>query len=158
MAKNTTHHYTTNVIWTGNRGEGTLNYRTYSRDFEIQSEGKSKIYASSDPNFLGNPQNYNPEEMLVASLSGCHMLWYLHLCAEAGVVVIDYRDSPTGLMKESVQNGGQFKQVTLNPTVIIARESDIIKATQLHNQAHKMCFIANSVNFSVKHNSVCKYQ
>ena len=158
MPKNKTHHYQTKILWIGNKGEGTSNYRAYSRNFDLLSKGKSIISASSDPNFLGDPQRYNPEEMLVASLSGCHMLWYLHLCAEAGVVVIDYIDEATGIMEESSQNGGQFKEVILNPKVIISADSNINKANQLHEKAHKMCFIANSVNFSVKHNPLCNFQ
>src|SRR5690606_14716168 len=114
MSNNKTHHYLTNILWTGNKGEGTSGYRAYSRNFDIQSKGKNIILASSDPNFLGDAQRYNPEEMLVASLSGCHMLWYLHLCAEAGVIVLNYSDEASGIMEETSSTGGQFKEVTLN--------------------------------------------
>lgn len=158
MPKSKTHQYLTNILWSGNKGEGTSGYRAYSRNFDIQSKGKNIIFASSDPNFLGDPQRYNPEEMLVASLSGCHMLWYLHLCAEAGVIVLDYSDEASGVMEESPQNGGHFREVTLNPIVKISSDSDINKAILLHTKAHQMCFIANSVNFTVKHNPTCNFK
>jgi organic hydroperoxide reductase OsmC/OhrA len=143
------HCYAARIRWTGNIGEGTKDYTSYKRDHEIQVDGRTAIHGSSDPAFHGNPTCYSPEDLLVASLSSCHMLWYLHLCAVAGVVVTAYVDNATGTMAERKHGGGHFKEVTLHPSVIITASSDIKLAKDLHDRAHELCFIANSVNFSV---------
>jgi organic hydroperoxide reductase OsmC/OhrA len=144
------HSYALQVRWTGNTGEGTKNYRSYARDYLIQAEGKAAVEGSSDPAFRGDVLRYNPEELLVASLSSCHMLWYLHLCAVNGVVVLGYEDAASGTMRETDSGSGSFAKVELHPKVTIASNSDSAKATTLHEEAHKNCFIANSVNFSVQ--------
>jgi organic hydroperoxide reductase OsmC/OhrA len=143
------HHYTTTVRWTGNLGSGTSGYRGYSRDHVISIAGKPDIPGSSDSAFRGDASRYNPEEMLVAALSSCHMLWYLHLCADAGVVVVSYEDAATGIMVESADGSGQFTGVTLAPIVVVADAAMIETARQLHHKAHDMCFIARSVRFGV---------
>ena len=143
------HSYSVNVRWTGNLGQGTANYRGYKRDHEISAQGKPPVPASSDPNFRGDRTRYNPEELLVASLSACHMLWYLHLCSEAGIVVTDYEDEAKGVMTETSDGGGHFTSVTLRPAVKVAAGADNELAMKLHDKAHHLCFIANSVNFPV---------
>ena len=143
------HHYETTVRWTGNLGTGTSAYRAYGRDHEISSPGKPPIPGSSDPAFRGDASRYNPEDMLVASLSTCHMLWYLHLCAVGKVVVLEYEDHASGFMEEYADGGGRFVEVTLRPTIVITPESDIETAKHLHHDAHAKCFVANSVNFPV---------
>ena len=148
------HHYKTTIEWTGNLGSGTTSYTTYSRDHVIKIEGKKSIKGSSDPAFRGNRSRYNPEEMLVASLSSCHMLWYLHLCAEAKVIVTDYIDQASGTMIETSSGGGRFSEVTLHPHVTVADKSMIETATKLHHKANELCFIANSCNFPVHHKPV----
>jgi organic hydroperoxide reductase OsmC/OhrA len=145
------HRYRVSVRWTGNTGTGTAGYRTYERRHEISAEGKPLIAASSDPAFRGDRARWNPEELLVAALSSCHQLWYLHLCAEAGIVVVDYADHAEGKMVETADGAGQFERVTLRPRVAIAPGSDAVKALALHGEAHAKCFIARSVNFSVDH-------
>ncbi len=146
------HKYSVNVVWTGNTGSGTSDYRSYLRDHEINVAGKSPIDGSADPKFRGNPARYNPEELLVASLSTCHMLWYLHLCADAGVVVVSYEDRAEGTMEESSDGAGRFVQVTLHPRVHVRGSID--RAEALHERAHELCYIANSVNFPVHHQAV----
>ena len=143
------HHYTTQVEWTGNRGTGTSGYRAYSRDHVIRIPGKPDIPGSSDPHFLGDPTRHNPEEMLVAALSACHMLWYLHLCAEAGIVVTTYRDAGEGTMALDADGGGRFTDVTLRPEITLAAGANMAKARALHHDAHEKCFIARSMNFPV---------
>ena len=143
------HSYAVNVRWTGNIGQGTANYRGYKRDHEISAPGKPPVPASSDPNFRGDRTRYNPEELLVASLSACHMLWYLHLCSEAGIVIVSYEDNAKGAMVETKDGGGHFTKVTLRPAVTFAAGVDTQSAMQLHDKAHHLCFIANSVNFPV---------
>jgi organic hydroperoxide reductase OsmC/OhrA len=143
------HRYHTQVLWTGNTGQGTANYKAYERSHEIIVAGKPSILGSSDPAFRGDKTKYNPEELLVSSLSACHMLWYLHLCAEASIVVTHYLDQAIGTMQETKDGGGRFTEVLLKPTVTITPDSDRHQAAQLHEQAHQLCFIANSMNFPV---------
>ena len=142
------HAYTTKITWTGNNGEGTKNYIGYRRDHTIESSGKPPIEASSDPAFRGDPTRYNPEELLLASLSSCHLLWYLHLCASNGIVAETYEDVPSGVMDEAEDGSGKFIRVDLNPVVIISSGAPAL-AIDLHHEAHRKCFIANSVNFPV---------
>src|SRR5215510_142107 len=149
---NKTHHYALTVTWTGNTGTGTSGYREYERRHEISASAqKPPIPGSSDPAFRGDPTRWNPEELLVAALSACHKLWYLHLCAEAGVIVTAYFDHADGVMEETADGSGRFLSVTLRPRVKIASGSDLAKARALHDTAHQKCFIANSVNFPVHH-------
>ncbi|WP_044562992.1 OsmC family protein [Azospirillum sp. B4] len=148
------HTYRVTVTWTGNTGAGTAGYRAYSRDHEIAAVGKPVIPGSSDPAFLGAATRYNPEEMLVASLSACHKLWYLHLAAEAGLVVTAYRDAAEGTMAETGDGNGHFTRVLLRPHVSLSAAgtagADVALAQALHEKAHHFCFIANSVNFPVE--------
>lgn len=143
------HNYSMIIDWTGSTQGTTQSYTSYSRDFTVHCEGKQDFYGSSDPAFRGDPKLYNPEEMLVASIASCHMLWYLHLCAVNHIHVLSYKDSAKGIMVED-KNGGRFTEVTLQPEVIIKEGNDQKLALQLHEEAHKQCFIANSVNFLVK--------
>jgi organic hydroperoxide reductase OsmC/OhrA len=144
------HTYDTVVTWTGNRGTGTSSYRHYDRAHEVTADGPTKILGSSDPAFRGDPARWNPEQLLVAALSQCHMLWYLHQCADAGVVVTGYVDHAHGTMAETDQ-GGHFTEVVLRPQVRVAAPSMVEAAMALHGAAHRACFIANSVNFPVRH-------
>jgi organic hydroperoxide reductase OsmC/OhrA len=148
------HSYAVTVTWTGNQGTGTRGYRDYRRSHEISAAGKPSIAGSSDPAFRGDRACWNPEDLLVASLSACHKLWYLHLCAEAGVVVEAYVDEAVGVMEEAADGGGQFVEVVLRPRVRLAPLSDRNKAQSLHHEAHAKCFIARSVNFPVRCESV----
>jgi organic hydroperoxide reductase OsmC/OhrA len=150
------HHYKATIIWTGNRGQGTKNYESYDRNHTISIDNKVDIPASSDPAFLGDNAKHNPEELLVSSISACHMLWYLHLCSQSGVVVTDYIDKATGIMKETESGGGHFTEVTLNPVVTVSEASMVEKANELHKKANELCFIANSVNFPVYHRPTTK--
>ncbi|OLT19402.1 peroxiredoxin [Actinomadura sp. CNU-125] len=146
-----THRYEVSVAWTGNTGTGTSSYRAFERAHEIRAEGKPPIAGSADPAFRGDPARWNPEELLVASLSECHMLWFLHLCAAAGVVVTAYTDDPIGTMAETAGGGGRFEEVVLRPRVTLADPARAAETAALHERAHELCFIANSVNFPVRH-------
>jgi organic hydroperoxide reductase OsmC/OhrA len=150
------HSFKLTVKWTGNKGVGTSKYDSYARDHLIYVENKPALLGSSDPIFKGDGSKHNPEDLFIASLSSCHMLWYLHLCADAGVVVVDYIDNATGHLKvQENGDGGCFTEVTLNPIVIVNEHSMIPKALALHQQANEKCFIANSLNFKVNHNPIC---
>ena len=150
------HEYKTSITWTGNKGSGTNDYRQYERSHTIRIDHKVDILASSDAPFRGDVSKHNPEDMLVASLSSCHMLWYLHLCADAGVIVTDYVDNALGTMVEVPGGGGHFTEVMLNPVVTVTDKAMIDKANALHDKAHEKCFIASSMNFPVRHTPVCK--
>jgi organic hydroperoxide reductase OsmC/OhrA len=147
-----THHYETQLKWTGNRGTGTSDYRAYSRDHEHSAPGKGAIIpGSSDPAFRGDPTRYNPEELLVASLSSCHMLWMLHLCAVAGITVVEYTDQASGTLVETDDGGGELTDVLLRPHLVITDPAKVDEAIALNARAHHLCFIARSVRFPVKH-------
>jgi len=146
-----THRYELTLTWTGNDGSGTSAYRAYRRDHELLAPGKAAIAGSADPKFRGDAARWNPEELLLGSLAACHQLWYLHLCADAGVIVESYADHPQGFMQESADGGGQFTRVVLRPRVRLAAGSSRELALALHAQAHALCFIARSVNFPVEH-------
>jgi len=146
------HRYEVTIAWTGNTGSGTVNYRAYGRSHEISSAApKPVIPGSADPLFRGDKTRWNPEELLVASIAACHQLWYLHLCAVAGIVVTAYVDHAEGELAEDADGSGRFRRVTLRPEVTVAPGGDLALAAALHNEAHAKCFIANSVNFPVEH-------
>jgi len=143
------HHYDLTVTWTGNTGTGTSGYQAFERSHEVSVEGKHVIAGSADPAFRGALDRWTPEELLVASLSQCHMLWYLVLCAREGIVVTDYVDRPSGTIVETADGGGHFEAVSLRPHVIITAKDKVERATALHERAHALCWVANSVNFPV---------
>jgi organic hydroperoxide reductase OsmC/OhrA len=144
------HHYKVRTVWTGNRGTGTSGYRAYDRAHVVKIDGKADILGSSDANFRGDGTRHNPEDMLVASLSTCHMLWYLHLAAEARFIVTAYEDEAEGHMQLKADGGGAFVRATLRPRVRIAGDFNAEHAAALHHEAHEKCFVANSVNFPVE--------
>ena len=146
-----THKYTAHIVWSAVDSAPTRDYKSYSRNHQIKIQGKSDLMASSDPGFRGNASRHNPEDLLVASLSSCHMLWYLHLCSVNGIAVHAYDDQAEGTMEETADGGGRFTQVTLQPTVHMSPADKEPLAHALHQQAHAKCFIANSVNFPVSH-------
>ena len=144
------HRYAVDVIWTGNRGLGTKTYTSYGREHEIHIAGKPVIAGSSDAAFRGDSSKHNPEDMLVTSLSTCHMLWYLHLVSDAGVVVTDYRDHAEGLLSIDAEHGGRFTDVVLRPVVTVSAQSDAARAAAVHEDAHHACYVARSMNFPVR--------
>ncbi|HUA81357.1 MAG TPA: OsmC family protein [Dyella sp.] len=143
------HRYPVEVVWTGNHGTGTKTYQGYGREHEVRIAGKPVIAASSDAAFRGDGAKHNPEDLLVAALSSCHMLWYLHLAAVAGVVVTAYVDEAVGTLLDQ-GNDGRFTEVVLHPRVTVSVDSDADVAARVHDDAHHACFIANSVNFPVR--------
>lgn len=146
------HHFEATVTWTGNQGTGTSTYRAYSRNYQITGDGKSAAIAgSSAPAFRGDKSRYNPEDLLIASLSACHMLWVLHLCAEARITVVEYVDTASGTMALNPDDSGQFSEVVLRPqiTVLEAGRDDDVR--EVNAKAHRLCFVARSVNFPVRH-------
>ncbi|GAA3599139.1 OsmC family protein [Klugiella xanthotipulae] len=147
----TQHTYTLDLLWTGNRGTGTSGYRAYSRNHDLTAPGAGVIAGSADPAFRGDPARWNPEQLLLASVAQCHMLWYLHLASVAGVVVTGYADHPEGVMVEESNGAGQFSEVTLNPVVRVATAEQVERARELHGRVGEVCFIARSVNFPIRH-------
>lgn len=145
------HEYSVRLEWTGAGVHGTRSYTAYSRDHTVQMEGKPALLGSADPAFRGNAGRYTPEDLFVAALSQCHMLWFLHMAAREGVVVTGYTDRATGTMRVETAGAGQFVEVTLHPKVRIRAQASEELIARLHQQAHDHCFIARSVNFPVRH-------
>lgn len=143
------HDYTSRVEWTGNRGQGTQNYSSYDRTWQVATPGKPVIACSNDPLLGGDPVLHNPEDLLLSSLSACHMLWYLHYASVAGVVVHAYRDDPVGVGESSPDGAGRFLSAILRPHITVAPGTDLVRADAIHAEIHKVCFIARSVNFPV---------
>lgn len=144
------HHFAVSVAWQGNRGAGTVDYRSYGRENFVSAAGKRGIEGSSAKPFHGNSERWNPEELLIAALSQCHMLSYLHVAASNGIVVTHYTDDAVGVLHQTGNGGGHFTSVTLRPAVTISR-GDPELAQRLHRDASEKCFIAASVNFPVGH-------
>lgn len=150
------HKYQLTAEWTGNKGEGTKNVRTYDRSHTVTIQGKPDLFLTTDNPHVGDKSKLNPEDLLVAAISSCHMLSYLYSCALEGIVITSYSDNATGIMIENDNGGGRFSQVVLNPVFYVTDETMIEKAIELHHKAHEICYIANSVNFDVKCNPTCK--
>ena len=145
------HAFTTCVEWTGNRGEGTRSYRGYDRSWDIAIPGKPVTHCSNDPRLGGDPGLPNPEDLLVSSLAACHMLWYLHLASQAGIVVTAYRDAAVGIGESSPDGAGQFLRAVLRPHILVREGADLERAEAIHHEVRKYCFIARSVNFPVSY-------
>jgi len=141
--------FTSNIVWTGNTGEGTKSYRAYRRTWNVEIPGKPVISCSNDPELGGDPTLMNPEDMLLSALSACHMLWFLHLASTAGIVVTGYRDQPLGIGESSPNGAGRFVRATLKPKIAVAAGTDLERADAIHHEIHKYCFIARSVSFPV---------
>ncbi|MDS1272539.1 OsmC family protein [Lipingzhangella sp. LS1_29] len=145
------HHYEVEVRWTGNTGTGTTSYRDFSRAYEMRAEGKPVVAGSADPAFRGDAAQWNPEELLISALSACHMLWFLHRAAAAGVVVTEYRDAATGTMSLQRSGAGQMTEVVLRPAVTVREPAMVGRLAGLHEEANERCFVARSVSFPVRH-------
>jgi organic hydroperoxide reductase OsmC/OhrA len=149
MAK--THDFTAEIVWTGDRGEGTKHYRGYDRTWRIVTPGKALIECSNDPMLGGDPAKPNPEDLLLSSLAACHMLWYLRLASDAGIVVRKYEDSPLGVGETGSRGEGRFARAVLRPKIVVQKGADLAKADSLHHEVHHFCFIARSINFPVSY-------
>lgn len=143
------HDYGARIAWTGNRGQGTASYRGYARTWDVTTPGKPVLHCSNDPLLGGDSALPNPEDLLLASLSACHMLWYLHLASQAGIVVLGYADDPLGVGETLADGAGRFLRVTLRPAIDVAAGTDLARADRLHHDVDLYCFIARSVNFPV---------
>lgn len=149
MAKQ--HDFPARVVWTGNRGEGNAHYRGYDRTWQVRTDGKPEISCSNDPLLGGDTSLHNPEDLLVASLSACHMLWYLHLAGDAGITVTGYQDDPLGHGESEPGGAGRFVAATLRPTITVAGGTDLKAADAIHHRIREVCFIARSVAFPVSY-------
>lgn len=146
-----THDYTSHVVWTGNRGEGTAHYRAYDRTWDVAVPGKAVIHCSNDPLLGGDPGKMNPEDLLLSALAACHMLWYLHYASDAGITVTGYEDSPIGRGEVGRGGAGRFVGATLRPVIRVKAGTDLALAAEIHHRIPEVCFIARSVNFPVDH-------
>jgi organic hydroperoxide reductase OsmC/OhrA len=144
------HRYESLLVWEGNLGSGTADYRSYGRQYRLRIDGKPELVGSADPAFRGDASVHNPEDLFVAAISSCHMLSYLALCAKYRIVVVAYEDRAAGTMREDGRGGGRFEEVVLAPVVTIAPGSDAEKALALHERAHEQCFIAASCSSPIR--------
>jgi organic hydroperoxide reductase OsmC/OhrA len=145
------HDYTTRVVWTGNLGTGTSSYKAYARTWNIAAEGKPVVECSNDPLLGGDPAKMNPEDLLISALSACHMLWYLHYAAVAGIVVLGYEDAPVARGETGAGGAGRFLSCELRPRITVAEGADLAEAEAIHHRIHEVCYIARSVNFPVSY-------
>ena len=148
------HHYAVEVEWLGNRGTGTSGYRDYGRQVIVRVDGKPSLEGSSDKPFHGDADRWNPEDLLLTALAQCHLLSYLHVAVLRGVVVTDYVDHAVGTMVQTPDGGGHFTEVMLRPVVTVSSDDMVEAATDAHHEASEKCFIANSVNFAVRHEPI----
>jgi organic hydroperoxide reductase OsmC/OhrA len=153
-----THEYATRVIWEGNLGAGTAEYAGYSRKYRMVVAGKPDLAGTADPAFRGERDTHNPEDLFLMSISACHMLTYLALCARKGIKVVAYEDNATGMMRVDGNGGGRFEEITLHPTVSIARNQDPSVAAGLHADAHELCFIASSCAVPIRHQATMQVE
>jgi organic hydroperoxide reductase OsmC/OhrA len=146
------HVFECRLDWTGAANGAVKDYASYSREVRVEIAGKPALRASAAEVFRGDASLWNPEDMLVASLSTCHCLSYLALAARAGIPVTAYEDDARGTM-DLVDKVMRFTRVLLRPKVTLAAgaEAHVDKARALHTKAHHECFIASSVNFPVDH-------
>lgn len=147
----TEHRYESQIRWTGNTGSGTRTYSGYDRTWSVEVPGKAPIPCSNDPLLGGDPALMNPEDLLLSSLSACHMLWYLHLASQNKIEVTAYCDTPQGVGQVDADGSGEFTAATLQPQVTITPGSDAGRAQALHWDIHKYCFIARSVKFPISY-------
>jgi len=152
------HHYQSFIQWTGNKGKGTKSYTSYERTYDVHINGKPSLKGSADPAFRGNAELHNPEDLLLASISSCHMLWYLHFCSVNRITVMDYQDKATATMEEKPEGKGHFTEAILHPEILILEKEKIELAESLHEKAHEFCFIANSCNFPIRHQPIVRVQ
>ncbi|HEY8141883.1 MAG TPA: OsmC family protein [Kofleriaceae bacterium] len=158
MSANRVHSYAARIVWQGNTGEGTANYAAYGRDYATRIAGKPELAGSADPAFRGDASRHNPEDLFLAAIAACHMLFYLALCARRGVRVVAYEDAAEGVMETRPDGGGAFTSVVLRPRVTIAVESAPNRAggtaadlaAELHATAHSLCFIGNSCRMPIR--------
>jgi organic hydroperoxide reductase OsmC/OhrA len=153
---NDTHHYSTTLTWDGNRGTGTTTYAGYGREHHAIIDGKADLALSADPTFRGDAARHNPEDLLLIAVASCHMLSYLAIAAKRGVNVLAYRDHATGTMQTDARGGGKFTEIVLHPEVTIDDATKVERATEFHEEAHALCFIANSVSAPIRHEPTTK--
>ena len=144
------HSYGVALEWTGNRGTGTTTYRGYGRDHVLRAPGLPDLPGTADPTFHGDRDRWNPEQLLLSALAQCHMLSYLHVAVKNGITVVSYEDDAEGTLRLNRDGSGEFTSVLLRPVVRVSDGSPEL-ATALHDEAHRLCFIARSVNFPVEH-------
>ncbi|WP_159017439.1 OsmC family protein [Cognatiluteimonas profundi] len=146
-----THRYHAELDWTGNLGAGTSRYDAYARDYSVRMPGKPELHGSADPLFRGDPTRHNPEDLLLASITSCHLLSYLALCARHRISVLAYSDRAEAVMQTTADGGGRFVSATLHPHVVVEDAAQVERAMALHEKAHALCFIASSCNFPITH-------
>lgn len=150
------HLFKASLSWIDKREEAKQpSSQIYRKSHRIAIEGKPDIQVSAAKAFKGDPNLYNPEDLLLSSLVSCHMMAYLYVCSENNIEVISYRDTADALLETTADGSGRFVKATLNPQVVISDPTKIELALSLHKKANQLCFIANSCNFPIHHYPTC---
>ena len=150
------HLFKASINWTSSQNQQQSEKKFYSKSHKIKLEGKPILIVSAAKAFKGNPELYNPEDLLLSSLVSCHMMSYLYVCSQNGIEVLEYSDNAEATLEVSPDGSGRFVEVTLNPKITISNSNQIQQALDLHQKANQLCFIANSCNFPVLHNASCE--
>ncbi|MEO8535864.1 MAG: OsmC family protein [Flavobacterium sp.] len=150
------HTFKATANWTSKQNPEDSTKRFYSKSHKISIEGKPVLNVSAAKAFKGDPELYNPEDLLLSSLVSCHMMSYLYVCSQNGIEVLKYLDNAEATLEVNPDGSGRFTEVRLNPKVVIADSDKIQLALELHKKANQLCFIANSCNFPVLHNASCE--
>ncbi|MGB3414146.1 MAG: OsmC family protein [Microbacteriaceae bacterium] len=145
------HEFEVQIDWIGNTGSGTSGARDFSRNHEILFPGLPSLPGSAAPEFRGDADRYNPEQLLVAAIAQCHMMTYFYLAVQNGIVVTEYRDTATGFLRLHPDGSGEIDRVIVRPRVTLAAGTDLELALSLHDEVGKYCFIARSVNCEIVH-------
>lgn len=141
------------INWTSKQNPPDSTKRFYSKSHQIKIEGKPVLEVSAAKAFKGDPELYNPEDLLLSSLVSCHMMSYLYVCSQNGIEVLEYSDNAEATLEVSPNGSGRFVAAKLYPKVKILNPEQIQLALDLHQKANELCFIANSCNFPVMHHA-----
>ncbi|OOV19551.1 OsmC family protein [Flavobacterium sp. LM4] len=150
------HFFKATINWTSNQNQEQSVKKNYSKTHQIKIEGKPILDVSAAKAFKGDPELYNPEDLLLSSLVSCHMMSYLYVCSQNGIEVLEYTDNAEATLEVTADGSGRFTEVRLHPKVKIANVDKMQEALELHIKANQLCFIANSCNFPVLHNATCE--
>ncbi|PXY45043.1 OsmC family protein [Flavobacterium hydrophilum] len=144
------------INWNSKQNQEQSERKFYSKSHKILIEGKPVLNVSAAKAFKGDPELYNPEDLLLSSLVSCHMMSYLYVCSQNGIEVLEYSDHAEAILEVASDGSGRFTEVRLHPNVVIANADKVQEALDLHTKANQLCFIANSCNFPVLHQANCK--
>ena len=152
------HLFKAKLNWNSIPKEVITNTKRYTKTHQIAIDGKEILNVSAAKAFKGDPNLYNPEDLLLSSVVSCHMMSYLYVCSQNDITVVSYQDNAEGTLEVLENGSGRFVEIRLNPSVIIKEKEKIAQALSLHTKASELCFIANSCNFPILHFASCEVE